>query len=108
MQATLEVSKQIRAILRIEDVQDKRAVIHKILEPLNNILTPFIIEYLMRERLVRILLENPFEEIINIVKVIIESLAIYAALFNKVFYCNLINRLHRQHFLQSIAQGFFC
>ena len=43
MQATLEVSKQIRAILRIEDVQDKRAVIHKILEPLNNILTPFII-----------------------------------------------------------------
>ena len=47
-------------------------------------------------------------QIINIIKMIIEGLAVYAALLNKVLDGYFVDRFYRQHFLQGFPQCLFC
>ena len=108
MQTAFEVSEQVRTVLRIEDVQNEAAVILKILKPFDDVFAPLIVVYLMRKSLVSILFKHPLEQIINIIKMIIEGLTVYAALLNKVLDGYFVDRFYRQHFLQGIPQCLFC
>ena len=74
------------------------------MEERENIFTPVLIQYLLRQSPVRVFLEHPLEQVINIIKVIIEGLAVNTALLNKVFYGYLINRLDGKHLFKRITK----
>ena len=104
MQAALEIAQKIRAVLRIEDIQNEGAVIHEVLEPLNDVVAPHFITNLMRQRLVGILLKHPLQKIVNIVKMIVEGLPVYFTVLHYINNGYLIQRLFFQQLLQRRRQ----
>ena len=104
LQTLLEKAKHIKAAVGVIDIERKGAIIGEILEKRNDVLMPMVIDDLFGQDTVRVLLKDPFEQIIDIIKMIVKGLPVDAAYLNKILNGYFIHGLDCHHLLECCGK----
>ena len=102
------VAEHICTALGVIDIQGKGAVIIQIGKEKDHIFPPVAEGHLAGQDLIGILLKDPLQQIVDIVKMIIKGLPVDVADLHQVFHRDLFNRFNGQHLFERITKSFFC